>query len=176
MTQVQCKKCGVDVSVLAKSCSACGQSDPGVTNKRKVIGGLVVAFAVAIGAGIAFAPDRAEPTATTVGAAETAVANDEACRADLHCWSERQLVFAVGPCRRAVEKMAQHSAKWTDTVSQSKFSRSAWRDEAEGVIVYMGDRVQFQNGFGAYQNHAYTCVWDSKKQEVIEVAGKQGAL
>jgi hypothetical protein len=42
-----------------------------------------------------------------------------------------------------------------------KFSHFRWKDEARGVMAYIGDKIRFQNGFGAWQPHVYECDLDT---------------
>lgn len=61
--------------------------------------------------------------------------------------------------------------KWTDGTFEPKFSRFRWKDQKAGIVTHIGDKAQFQNGFGAYINVIYTCDLDMTKSpgEVVGV-------
>ncbi|MDT4864180.1 hypothetical protein FQZ97_989310 [compost metagenome] len=57
-----------------------------------------------------------------------------------------------------------------------KFPRFKWKDQPSGVITYIGDKIQFQNGFGALQNHTYACDYNTITAQVLEVRAQPGRL
>ena len=61
-------------------------------------------------------------------------------------------------CRRRVEDAAQYDFRWTDGLLGTKFEAV---DALGGETVdFIGDAVEFENGFGAWQRHRYACtVW-----------------
>ena len=73
---------------------------------------------------------------------------------------ERQspLYLANLLCRRLVEDEAQYGFRWTDGLLGKKFEPV---DALGGETVdFIGDEVELQNGFGAWQRHRYACtVW-----------------
>jgi hypothetical protein len=50
-----------------------------------------------------------------------------------------------------------------------KFDRAAWADKAKGTIIYTGDKVKFQNGFGAWQHMIYHCEFDPATKSIVDV-------
>lgn len=62
---------------------------------------------------------------------------------------------AKGTCIRLVEESATYSSRWTDGLFERKFYEYDYNES--DVIVWFGDRVQFQNGFGAWSNVRYAC-------------------
>lgn len=82
------------------------------------------------------------------------------CRKELSCWAEEKIVTAGIECKRPVEGLAKYNARWTDGVLDMKFSHYRWKDQAKGTVTYIGDKIEFQNGFGAYQKHIYECDFD----------------
>ncbi len=55
-------------------------------------------------------------------------------------------------------------------------SRFRWLDQGAGALTYIGDKIQFQNGFGAWQNHIYECDYDAGTGKPIEVRAQPGRL
>ncbi|WP_299132689.1 hypothetical protein [uncultured Amaricoccus sp.] len=98
------------------------------------------------------------------------------CRADLSCWGEEHARAAREQCPGEIERLAKYSARWTDGWLGVKFSHYRWSDKAAGVIAYLGDEIEFQNGFGAFQRHVYTCVYDPDADSVLEVQARPGRL
>lgn len=59
---------------------------------------------------------------------------------------------------------------------EPKFSHAAWSDQDQGVITFVGDKIQYQNGFGAYLNSIYRCTYDPNIKAVVAVSAAPGSL
>jgi hypothetical protein len=57
-----------------------------------------------------------------------------------------------------------------------KLSRRGWLDEEAGTLSYYGDRVQFANGYGSFQNYVYRCDYDPDTKTVLNVQLEAGRL
>lgn len=79
-------------------------------------------------------------------------------------------------CKDPIERLAAHDVKWTDGTFDLKFSRLKWKDKAEGIITYVGDKVKFQNGFGAYSPMIYECDLAADNKTVLAVRAFEGRL
>jgi hypothetical protein len=66
--------------------------------------------------------------------------------------------------------------KWTNWFVDAPFSFLRWADKEKGVITFIGDEVQFQNGFGAWIRHNYTCDFDPATKTVTNVQVNEGKL
>jgi len=99
---------------------------------------------------------------------------DAICRQDAECWAKEHIVTANAQCGYAIEQLAQYQSKWTNGWSERKFHHYIWKDQDRGIIIYGGDRIQFQNGFGAWQPHRYVCEFDTLKNQLIDVAAEPG--
>jgi len=102
--------------------------------------------------------------------------DDATCRADLQCWGDKHSLSAALYCKEEVEKLAKYSHEWTDGLMESKFSRFRWKDREAGVLTYIGDKIKFQNGFGAWQNMTYQCDFDPSSKRVGDVRAYAGRL
>ena len=71
-------------------------------------------------------------------------------------------LFAAVQCPDHIERLSQYGVRWTDGLLEPKFPRSGWQDADNYLAVYMGDAIEFQNGFGAWERHRYSCVVDVK--------------
>ena len=103
-------------------------------------------------------------------------ANEEArCHESLDCSGNALVGEAALRCVREVERFAQYQAEWTDGTLQTKFYMFRWQ-EPGSVITMLGDRVRFQNGFGAWQNMVYECDMDVRSKAVLDVRVHPGRL
>jgi hypothetical protein len=94
---------------------------------------------------------------------------DSVCRQNLRCWGDRHNIAASFACAPHIERLAEYSYKWTDGMLDIKFGHFRWSNQQAGIITYTGDKVQFQNGFGAWQNYSYQCDYDPESKSVIDV-------
>ncbi len=94
----------------------------------------------------------------------------------LDAGGERHLITASIECDGAIERFAKYDVEWTDGLLESKFSRAIWSDKEAGHVKYVGDKIKFQNGFGAWQNHIYTCYLDTNTRQVLNVEVFPGRL
>lgn len=78
-------------------------------------------------------------------------------------------------CPDHVERLAPSSYRWTDGILEPKFVIMLLTDDPN-VITYIGDHVEFQNGFGAWQRHIYQCDFDVKTETVITTRAVPGRL
>lgn len=98
------------------------------------------------------------------------------CRRDLECWGNKNSLAATFKCQDEIEKKANKQAEWTDGVLGSKFSRFRWKDQRKGVMTFIGDKLKYQNGFGAWQYHSYQCDYDTQQDIAFAVRVEPGRL
>lgn len=124
------------------------------------------------------AGEAAAEQARIEAAAKAAEAEQKAaeCRADLRCWGDKHAIEAAVRCRRPIEDLARFQVEWTDGWLEPRFARLRWEDEEAGVITFIGDRILFQNAFGAKQPHIYFCTFDTVAERVVEVRAEPGRL
>lgn len=110
------------------------------------------------------APEKPAPTEAT-------------CKLDdLQCLGDKGVIAAGVYCQDDIERLATHSVRWTDGTFETKFSRFRWADEKAGVITYIGDKAEFQNGFGAYTPVTYECDLSPDNKTVLDVRAREGRL
>lgn len=173
MAMTKCKECKNEVSTGAKTCPHCGVKDPAVGPVT-----LLVAFITVAGLGwfiYSAISTPSEENQATVEAGNT-TGNKPDCKKDLQCWFTRNRPEASSRCEKAVEGLAKFSSKWTDSMFEPKFSHAAWSDQDQGVITFVGDKIQYQNGFGAYLNSIYRCTYDPNIKAVVAVSAAPGSL
>jgi len=161
MALTTCRECKKEVSTSANTCPHCGVKNPGTKTKDTAVGviGLVVLVGIVYSCSGSDKPKQETTSSATdqlqqppVGEKKTA---DEvaACKLDLQCWGEKNLPAASVYCKTDIEKLGKFSSKWTDGMLEMKFSRYRWLDKSNGTITFIGDKIEFQNGFGAFQPH-----------------------
>lgn len=89
--------------------------------------------------------------------------------------AEKHLAEANTYCANRVERLAKYDFEWTDGWLELKFLRYL-PSEKPGVIIYMGDKIKFQNGFGAWQPYIYLCEFNTKTNTVMDVSATPGRL
>ena len=88
-----------------------------------------------------------------------------ACRQDLQCWGEKHSLRAIRACQPLIENSAKYDHEWTDGWLGSKFTKIGWKDREAGRVSYYGDRIKFQNPFGAWMKVAYWCDYDPATEQ-----------
>lgn len=159
MALAKCKECGKEVSTNAKTCPHCGVKHPGV--------GDVSATSIFVGT-FAFA-------IIIFLISQCSSSNDAACKLDSKCWGNKSSVDASVDCKKHIEKIAQYSARWTGQ-SYELFSRIRWLNKEKATLTFVGDGIEFQNGFGAYQPYVYECDYDPTSKTVIDARAWPGRL
>ncbi|WP_248324887.1 zinc-ribbon domain-containing protein [Caballeronia sp. Sq4a] len=190
MALVKCGECGAEISDKAAACVKCGapvetadhetkppqsiKAVPPVASKSKGktgCGPIVIAFLLIVGYAIYSSSSDDKKGGASEPSKEAACAKD-----DLSCLGNKGVIAAGIYCKDPVERLAKHSVKWTDGTFDMKFSRFRWADKRTGVVTYIGDKAQFQNGFGAYTNVVYECDLANDGKSVIDVRVEEGRL
>ena len=80
-------------------------------------------------------------------------------------------IFADIFCAEQVEARSRFSARWTDSFLENKFPVGQWQKEtaSEKIVLYMGDKIEIQNRFGAWQPHLYECLVDVRREKILSV-------
>jgi hypothetical protein len=169
MALKKCKECGKEVSTNAKTCPHCGVKNPGVSAKDMIIGLLGLIF-------IGWLVTHCSTDENDPKEAQKAKIDDATCKLDLQCWGDKHNISAGVYCDDSVEKLAQYSARWTDGTFETKFSHFRWLNKEKGTLTFIGDKIEFQNGFGAYQTHVYECDFDPASNTVLDVRAFPGRL
>lgn len=180
MALSNCKECKKEVSTKAERCPHCGIKNP-TTKSSDVLIGVAVLVVIVF---IATKCSSSEPKAGAQVSAPQSAAEDKAaaakqtaqCKSDLQCWGDRATIGAGVYCREHIERLAKYSSRWTDGTFEQKFSRFRWLNKDKGTLTMIGDKIQFQNGFGAYQNSVYECDFDPEANVVLDVRAQPGRL
>lgn len=168
MSLTNCKECKKEVSTHAKTCPHCGVSNPGMKAKDLMIGLFVIITIVWLIAKCSSDDKPIHETKTEV--------SDATCKTELQCWGDKNSIAASVYCKDFVEKLGKYSSRWTDGTFETKFSHFRWLDKSQATITFIGDKIEFQNGFGAYQNHIYECDFDPSSNKILDVRARPGRL
>lgn len=113
------------------------------------------------------AADKAAKDAIILAENERKAKEEEAkCLDDAYCYASKH-ESGNYVCKVAVEKSAQYEFKWTDGITEPKFSSYAWHDKSRKLVTLYGHRAQAQNGFGAFKNVEYSCTFNADTGEVL---------
>lgn len=170
--KLPCKKCQTPLTKDILKCPECGKLFP-VFNGSEIF---VLSMIIAALFGIMHSLFTGTPLEGGKTPEEIAAAN-EACRKDLHCWADKN-VHLTYPCFDSIEKEAKYIYEWTSEGEHAfqRFNKYGWIDREKGIILYAGDMIRFQNGFGAWQPVTYTCQLDTQSQKILSVNVVAGRL
>lgn len=101
---------------------------------------------------------------------------EEECKRTLNCWADRHDLHAITKAERLIERSAKYSFEWTDGFLEPKLSNYKWKDKNNLIITYIGDKIKFQNGFGAWQNMIYFIDYDTLNDVVVDLKIEPGRL
>ena len=99
-----------------------------------------------------------------------------ACRQDQQCWGDQNYIKASRKCAESVERRSRYEHRWIDRALDAKFALMLWKDKEKGVMTYVGDKIEFSNGFGAFAGHIYECDYDTLRGLVVDTRINPGRL
>lgn len=176
MALIKCRECGKDVSTEAAACPSCGApvaqiAKAAVAAKAKkhsnILGTFFLAIVFAAVIATCSKDDKME---------ESKPAAPECAKDDLQCNGDKAIVAASVYCKAPIERLALHSVRWTDGTFELKFSRFRWLDKEAGTLTMIGDKAEFQNGFGAFTPVTYECDLAADGKTVLDVRAREGRL
>ncbi len=100
--------------------------------------------------------------------ARRAEQTEQPCRDSLQCWGDKHSLYASTACAPQIEAQAKYQAEWTDGWLGSKFDQFR-RGSTPTSVIYMGNQVKFQNGFGAWSRVRYECEFEPEGKRVLRV-------
>lgn len=175
MTLIKCHECGTDVSTEAAACPKCGAPVKKTVSAKKMTGqestqvvlGLVVVIGISWWIFGSSSDNKPAPTS----------ASNQCTKGDLQCAGDRAISAAGVYCKDPIEKLAKFSVRWKDPgMFETKFSRFKWQDKEAGTLTMVGDKAEFQNGFGAYSPVIYECDLAADGKTVLGARASEGRL
>lgn len=171
MALTPCKSCKHKVATSAKTCPNCGVANPGVTVMGQLVGLVFLGVIIVVGFSMCSGSKDDKPAAKAAAQLDDAI-----CKKDLQCWGDKYNIAAGVYCKDQVARLAKYTARWTDGTFEPKFSRFRWLNKEKGTMTYIGDKIEFQNGFGAFQKHIYECDFNPVNNQIISVRAEPGQL
>lgn len=173
---IKCGECGHEVSDKAAACPQCGAPVAQIAAAVTAAGKKKPSFV----AGIASLVVLVGLLSMCMGGndkSKSSEAADKQCASDdLQCRGRKLVGAATVYCKDPIEHLASHSVRWTDGTFEHRFSESRWADKAKGTITMIGDKAEFQNGFGAYTPVTYECDMAADGKTVLDVRVREGRL
>lgn len=112
--------------------------------------------------------DKAAKDASIAAEKERKKKEDEAqCNKNAYCYYTHH-ENAEYLCSTKIPKLAKYKFEWTDGITESKFDRTGWQDEAKHIVRISGDKATAQNGFGATQNIEYYCIFNADTGDLLD--------
>ncbi len=99
------------------------------------------------------------------------ISKDEQCLREPGCAADNDdWLFDAGyDCGRQIENLAAYDYDWINSRVDRRFDQLMVQSDQKSIL-YLGDYVRFQNGFGAWQRMSYSCKYDPINQRVLDVA------
>ena len=120
---------------------------------------------------------------------ERAVQEVEDRREAIREWGEDHIIPAKTRCEERIEQLAKYDFEWTQGWGKPIFSQWIAHDPENPqqfqlfppitestILVYSGDKIKFQNGFGVFQHYTYTCHYHPDSKTVRKVTASPGRL
>lgn len=172
---INCKECNHQVSKTAKACPSCGAK---MSSQRTSTFTWIIAIIFGIMVFSAVYEGRQSPSGDSNRATHQAQADTEkdCAPGDQSCNGEKFVSDADVYCASSIERLAKYDHEWTDGWLSMKFSKFVWADKENRVMRYFGDKIKFQNGFGAWQPYSYYCDYDLDSKQVVDVGAEPGRL
>ena len=116
----------------------------------------------------------------SVASAMEAIWKQASCASDADCMGEPYRLEILEICPTFIEHQARYTFRWTDHWYDGKFAPGeTWHGKdgkTRGLIDYIGDKIELQNGFGAWQNYIYICTFDINRRDLVDVELRPGRL
>ncbi|MGK3192629.1 hypothetical protein [Enterobacter soli] len=116
---------------------------------------------------VKMAEKAAEDAAIAVEKERKAKEDEAQCNKDAYCYYTHH-ENAEYLCSTKIPKLAKYKFEWTDGITEPKFDRTGWQDEANHIVRISGDKATAQNGFGATKNIVYYCVFNADSGEILD--------
>ena len=108
-------------------------------------------------------------------AAQNAQRDAAACRRAAQCWGWKHWANATIACTQRTDRAARYATRWPSGLLNPAFISWDWRDQKAETLTYIG-RVEFQNGFGAWEPYIVGCLYDPATGQDIDIELKPGRL
>jgi len=98
------------------------------------------------------------------------VRKDYDCNQNVQCVGAKIFtVEARAACIDGLERMAIYRHKWTDNWHEDRIIGYKWKDESKTIMQGIGNKLEIENGFGAWQQVAYACEVNAADSRLINI-------
>lgn len=116
-----------------------------------VRGVIVIAVFIGVVVAIAYAADLDSDEDSAQGTTATTDAGSE----------------GEAECKRTIESMARYDYDWTTGFMESPFHTQS-DISAENTVTRWGNKIKFQNAYGAWRHGSYWCIYDVARKQVVD--------
>jgi hypothetical protein len=95
------------------------------------------------------------------------------CEKSLKCMGDLKQSVAEAKCKPLIEKRAKNNFEWGDG---EIFTGFGGHKLYSNTVVYYGDNVKFQNGFGGWSYYTYYCEFNLSDEKIYTVDAVKGRL
>lgn len=89
---------------------------------------------------------------------------------DVKCFADKARADALIPCKHSIESRARYDYEWTDSLfGKPLFEFDYMWGIPPNVVVYYGDAMRAQNGFGAWKEMYYQCWYNVRTSQIERV-------
>lgn len=103
---------------------------------------------------------------------DIAEGDDECSANDLQCLVDYNWVIITVECERAIERKAEYGHEWTVRNIFFRFPDHRWKDQEDGVVTLLGDKIRFKAGSGGWTHMSYQCDVIPDSGDVMQVRVK----
>jgi hypothetical protein len=143
-------------------------------DRMRIIVALVVLAVIAYIASSSREPTQSPEQLVAVTAQKAEA--EAKCAVDLQCLGDKKIISASFKCAPLIERLAKNNFEWIDAWYETKLSHFRWKDKDAKIITFIGDRIKFQNGFGAWVISKYECDYNALLDIVLDVRASPGRI
>lgn len=177
MALINCHECDQQISDQAPVCPHCGAPKKQTVSNGPANTGLTLKDVMGVIFWICLVVVALGSCSEKEGDISSGSSSTSKCATgDLECLGNAGTVSAGLRCAPEVEKLAKNSMRWTDGTFEPKFSHFRWHNKELGTVTFIGDKAEFQNGFGAHARVIYECDLSPDYTQVLDVRARQGRL
>ena len=97
-------------------------------------------------------------------------------------WGADHLIAAENRCDEHIEQLAQYDFEWTTRFADRRIFSGWIGQDPENpsqmfppitestILIYTGDKIRFQNRYGAFRHYTYTCHYHPESETALKVS------
>lgn len=182
---IPCKECGRHIPKYAAMCHHCGAKFSHGIKKILTLCAVMIALSGALWVSYksytvkknaAVARQAAIDEKERIETEKRQAKESELCKTNIQCWGKKHRLDATFASEKMIERMAKYQYEWTVNMFRDRLIRFKWRNKPDLTVTYIGDKIKFQNAFGAWQNMIYYVDYDPINKKVLDIRLQNGRL